>query len=56
MGDSSPKNLHKLKEQKHEVHDKKEHEKHDNADRQHHSPHHPSVEPEAADTKAVKAE
>ena len=40
MGDTSPKNKHKLEEQHHELHDKKEHEKHDNAEVQHHHPDH----------------
>ncbi|MDB6152195.1 MAG: hypothetical protein JWL90_648 [Chthoniobacteraceae bacterium] len=38
MGDTSPKNKHKLEEQKHEDHVKKEDEKHENAERQHHHP------------------
>lgn len=48
MGDSSPKNKHKLEEQKHEEHVQHEHQKHDNAERQHHHPDaetHPEVEP-----------
>ena len=36
MGDTSPKNQHKLDEQKHEEHVKKDHEKLENAVRQHH--------------------
>lgn len=36
MGDDSPKNKHKLEEQKHEEHVKKDEEKHENAERQHH--------------------
>ena len=36
MGDTSPKNQHKLDEQKHEGQVKKEHEKLENAVRQHH--------------------
>lgn len=45
MGDDSPKNKHKLEEQKHEEHEQKEHEKHENAERQHH---HPVAEAEEA--------
>ena len=36
MGDASPKNQHKLVEQKHDEHVKKDHQKHENAERQHH--------------------
>ncbi len=36
MGDTSPKNQHKLDEQKHEEHVKKDHEKLENAMHQHH--------------------
>ncbi|MEO7317549.1 MAG: hypothetical protein ABIZ56_01030 [Chthoniobacteraceae bacterium] len=36
MGDTSPKNQHKLDEQKHEEHVKKDHEKLENAAHQHH--------------------
>ena len=36
MGDTSPKNQHKLDEQKHEVHVKKDHAKLENAVHQHH--------------------
>ena len=36
MGDNSPKNQHKLDEQKHEEHVKKDHEKRENAVHQHH--------------------
>ena len=36
MGDNSPKNQHKLVEQKHDEHVKKDHQKHENAERQHH--------------------
>ena len=36
MGDNSPKNQHKLVEQKHDEHIKKDHQKHENAERQHH--------------------
>lgn len=36
MGDNSPKNHHKLDEQKHEEHIKKDHEKLENAAHQHH--------------------
>lgn len=42
MGDTSPKNKHKLEEQKHDEHLKKEEVKHHNAEVQHH---HPRVEP-----------
>jgi hypothetical protein len=35
MGDTSPKNIHKLEEQKHEEHVQKEDAKHENAERQH---------------------
>ena len=40
MGDTSPKNKHKLEEQKHEDHVKKEDRKHENAEVQHHHPDH----------------
>ena len=46
MGDTSPKNIHKLTEKKHEEHVKKEDEKHENAERQHHHTH-PEAESEA---------
>lgn len=36
MGDTSPKNLHKLSESKHAEHVKKEVRKHENAETQHH--------------------
>ena len=36
MGDNSPKNQHKLDEQKHEEHVKKDHTKLENAEHQHH--------------------
>lgn len=36
MGDTSPKNKHKLEEQKHDEHVKKEDVKHHNAEVQHH--------------------
>lgn len=36
MGDNSPKNQHKLNEQKHEEHVKKDHVKLENAEHQHH--------------------
>lgn len=36
MGDNSPKNQHKLDEQKHEEHVKKDHAKLENAEHQHH--------------------
>jgi hypothetical protein len=36
MGDTSPKNKHKLQDQKHEEHEKKEDVKHHNAEVQHH--------------------
>jgi len=41
MGDPSPKNKHKLEDQKHGEHVKKEDKKHENAEVQHHHPHHP---------------
>ncbi len=40
MGDNSPKNKHKLEEQKHDEHVKKEDSKHQNAEAQHHHPDH----------------
>ena len=36
MGDTSPKNIQKLTEKKHEEHEKKVDEKHQNAEIQHH--------------------
>jgi len=36
MGDTSPKNIQKLAEKKHEEHVKKEDHKHENAETQHH--------------------
>ena len=47
MGDTSPKNKHKLEDQKHEDHVKKEDGKHENAEKQHHHPHHPEHLPTA---------
>ena len=45
MGDTSPKNIHKLEEKKHEQHEKMLDEKHENAERQHLAPHsHPTAE------------
>ena len=46
MGDNSPKNQHKLDEQKHEEHVKKDHKKLENAVHQHH-PDRPSTPEEA---------
>jgi hypothetical protein len=40
MGDPSPKNKHKLADQKHAEHDEKQHEKEENAEVQHHHPDH----------------
>ena len=54
MGDDSPKNKHKLDDQKHEEHAKKEDEKHENAERQHHHSH-PVAEADAA-TESAKTE
>lgn len=63
MGDTSPKNQHKLAEQKHEEHVKKDHEKLENAMHQHH-PDRPSKpeeelalkkQEEAVDAAAEKA-
>ena len=51
MGDNSPKNQHKLEEQKHDEHVKKDHQKHENAERQHH----PDV-PTPAEIAALKKE
>ena len=53
MGDTSPKNKHKLEEQKHEEHVKKEDEKHENAERQHI---HPDGFPEAEQLPALPKE
>lgn len=50
MGDTSPKNIHKLAEQKHEEHEKKEQHKHENAEVQHHSVSHP---PDAEQVKGL---
>ncbi len=50
MGDHSPKNQHKLDEQKHEEHVKKDHEKLENAVHQHH-PDRASTPVEAFDLK-----
>jgi len=50
MGDNSPKNKHKLDEQKHEVHVKKDHVKHENAEHQHH----PDRESTAEEVVALK--
>ena len=52
MGDTSPKNIHKLEEQKHEEHAKKEDEKHENAERQHHHTA-PASEAESDETPAA---
>lgn len=53
MGDQSPKNRHKLEEQKHDEHVKKEHEKLENAEHQHH-PERPSTIVEAAALDAAE--
>ena len=54
MGDTSPKNIHKLAEKKHEEHVKKEDDKHENAERQHHHTH---AEAESeADAESTEAE
>jgi hypothetical protein len=50
MGDDSPKNKHKLVEQKHEEHVKKEEAKHENAEVQHH---HSQELPEAEQVEGV---
>lgn len=55
MGDQSPKNQHKLEEQKHGEHVKKEHEKLENAEHQHH-PERPSTIVEAAALEAAEIE
>ena len=47
MGDTSPKNKHKLEAKKHDDHVKKEDGKHQNAEVQHHPPHHPEHPPAA---------
>ena len=54
MGDDSPKNKHKLDEQKHEEHVKKDHEKLENAAHQHH-PDRPSTPEEALALKEEEA-
>lgn len=53
MGDHSPKNQHKLEEQKHGEQVKKEHEKLENAEHQHH-PERPSTIVEAAALEAAE--
>ena len=53
MGDQSPKNQHKLAEQKHDEHVKKDHEKLENAEHQHH-PERPSTIVEAAALEAAE--
>lgn len=55
MGDSSPKNKHKLEEQKHEDHVKKEDKKHENAEVQHHHPHHPEHVPTPGQANVLPA-
>ena len=54
MGDDSPKNKHKLDEQKHEEHVKKDHEKLENAAHQHH-PDRPSTAEEVLALKKEEA-
>lgn len=54
MGDNSPKNQHKLDEQKHEDHVKKDHQKLENAEHQHH-PDRPSTPEEIAALKKDEA-
>ena len=54
MGDNSPKNHHKLDEQKHEEHVKKDHEKLENAVHQHH-PDRPSTAEEILALKKEEA-
>ena len=54
MGDNSPKNQHKLEEQKHEKHVKKDHEKLENAVHQHH-PDRPSTSEEILALKKEEA-
>ena len=51
MGDTSPKNIHKLAEKKHEDHVKKEEHKHENAETQHL---HGQPETEQDETEAKK--
>ncbi|MEO6789136.1 MAG: hypothetical protein ABI318_23685 [Chthoniobacteraceae bacterium] len=53
MGDDSPKNKHKLEEQKHGDHVKKEDRKHENAEVQHHTPHHPEHAPAAGEADVL---
>lgn len=55
MGDNSPKNLHKLDEQKHEEHVKKDHTKLENAEHQHH-PDRASTAEEALALKKLEEE
>ena len=55
MGDNSPKNQHKLDEQKHEKHVKKDHEKLENAVHQHH-PDRPSTPEEILALKKQEEE
>ena len=55
MGDNSPKNQHKLHEQKHEEHVKKDHEKLENAVHQHH-PDRPSTPEELLALKKQEKE
>ncbi|HEX8310103.1 MAG TPA: hypothetical protein VF614_02225 [Chthoniobacteraceae bacterium] len=55
MGDNSPKNQHKLEEQKHEEHVKKVHEKLENAENQHH-PDRESTPDEVEALKKLEAE
>ena len=54
MGDNSPKNQHKLDEQKHEEHVKKDHDKLENAVHQHH-PDRPSTPEEILALKKEEA-
>ena len=51
MGDTSPKNIHKLAEKKHDEHVKKEEHKHENAEIQHL---HGQPENDADETEAKK--
>ena len=55
MGDTSPKNQHKLDEQKHDEHVKKDHEKLENAVHQHH-PDRASTPEEVLDLKKQEDE
>ena len=55
MGDNSPKNQHKLHEQKHEGHVKKDHVKLENAEHQHH-PHRESTPEEILALKKQEEE